>query len=50
MFGLITIVGIVLIVLKALHLIGWSWLWVTLPIWGQVVIAFFWRVLAGPDR
>ena len=31
------VVGIVLIILKLLDLITWSWWWVTLPLWGGFI-------------
>lgn len=30
------VAGAVLVVLKLTHVITWSWLWVTVPIWGPV--------------
>ena len=29
---------LVLLVLKLTHVIAWSWWWVTVPVWGPVVI------------
>lgn len=38
---------IVFIVLKLVGIIGWSWLWVLAPVWGQVVFAFICCVLVS---
>ena len=38
---------IVFIVLKLVGIIGWSWLWVLAPIWGQVVFAVIACVLVS---
>ena len=34
------LLGIAFIVLKLCHVIDWSWWWVTLPIYGVVLLAF----------
>lgn len=38
--GLIVTVlaGIILTLLKMLHYIEWSWLWVTIPFWGPIAL------------
>jgi hypothetical protein len=33
------VAGVVLVTLKLTHVIEWSWLWVTVPIWGPVWVA-----------
>jgi hypothetical protein len=35
---------LVFLVLKLTHVIGWSWWWITAPIWGTFIIVF---VIAG---
>ena len=34
--GICDVLGIVFIVLKLLHVINWSWWWVTAPFWGSI--------------
>lgn len=34
------LLGIAFIVLKLCHVIDWSWWWVTLPIYGWILLAF----------
>lgn len=38
-YGLFFILGIVFIVLKLTEVVGWSWWWVTAPIWGPFAVA-----------
>ena len=33
-----SVVGIVFIILKLVGVIEWSWWWVTLPLWGGIVL------------
>lgn len=37
--GFFGLLFIVFLVLKLTNVIGWSWLWVTAPLWGVVIIA-----------
>jgi len=32
--GVLGLLGLAFLVLKLTHVIGWSWLWVTVPFWG----------------
>ena len=36
--GVSSVVGIVFIILKLVGVIDWSWWWVTLPLWGGIVL------------
>ncbi len=36
--GISSVVGIVFIILKLVGVIEWSWWWVTLPLWGGIVL------------
>ena len=47
--GFVTTLTLIFIVLKALGLIAWSWVWVLCPIWISVLLvaAFFLAVLVG---
>lgn len=36
--GVVGLLGVVFVVLKLTHVIGWSWWWVTLPFWGGFAI------------
>ncbi len=36
--GLSGALFLVLLVLKLTHVIGWSWWWVTAPLWGPTVV------------
>ena len=36
--GVSSVVGIVFIILKLVGVIEWSWWWVTLPLWGGIVL------------
>ena len=36
--GISFVVGIVFIILKLVGVIEWSWWWVTLPLWGGIVL------------
>ena len=38
--SLLILTGVILIVLKATNVIGWSWWLVTIPFWGPVVLMF----------
>jgi hypothetical protein len=40
------ILGIVFIVLKLMHVIAWSWLWVLAPFWAPIVLAILFLLLA----
>ena len=31
-------VFVVLLILKVAHVVNWSWLWITLPLWGILLI------------
>lgn len=33
-FSTTSLLGLVLVVLKLSHVIGWSWWWVSVPFWG----------------
>ena len=33
-----SVVGIIFIILKLVGVIEWSWWWVTLPLWGGIVL------------
>lgn len=37
--GLVTTLGIIFVILKLTGAITWSWLWVTLPFWGGLVLS-----------
>ena len=39
--GFFGVLALILITLKLLGLIEWSWLWVTAPLWGGFVIGLF---------
>lgn len=39
-FSLFTFAGCLLIILKAAEVIKWGWLWVLIPFWGPVALAF----------
>ena len=32
--GLFSVIGIVFVILKLVHVINWNWWWITLPFWG----------------
>lgn len=36
--NIFSVVGIVFIILKLVGVIEWSWWWVTLPLWGGIVL------------
>lgn len=36
--GVLGLLGIVFVTLKLLGIIQWSWLWVTAPFWGGIVL------------
>jgi hypothetical protein len=36
--GFLSFLGLLFIALKLCHVIEWSWLWVTLPLWGGIAI------------
>lgn len=38
--GFFGLLGVVFIALKLMGHIDWSWIWVTLPLWGGFVFAF----------
>jgi phosphoglycerol transferase MdoB-like AlkP superfamily enzyme len=35
----LTLLGVAFVVLKLVHVIAWSWWWVTVPFWGPTVLA-----------
>lgn len=37
----LTLLGIAFIILKLTNIIDWSWWWVTLPLWGGIVLILF---------
>lgn len=37
--GVFGLLGIVFVTLKLLHVITWSWWWVTVPFWGGFALA-----------
>lgn len=37
--GTLSVLTIVLVTLKLIGVINWSWWWVLAPIWGQILIA-----------
>lgn len=43
--GIVGLLGVVFVVLKLTHVIGWSWWWVTAPFWGSFLLALL--LLAG---
>ena len=45
--GTLSILGIVFVILKLLGKISWSWVWVTVPFWGQLVIAAIILIILG---
>lgn len=38
--GFLSVLGLIFIVLKLLHVIDWAWVWVLAPIWGGFLIGF----------
>jgi hypothetical protein len=44
--GTLGLLGVVFVVLKLVHVINWSWWWVTLPFWGGFAL-FLAIVLIG---
>lgn len=36
--SVVGLLGVVFVTLKLLHVIDWSWWWVTLPFWGGLVV------------
>lgn len=38
--GVVGLLGVVFVTLKVLHIINWSWWWVTLPFWGGFALFF----------
>lgn len=45
-WGLATVLFVVFLVLKLTHVIAWSWLWVTSPLWISAGLALIVLVLA----
>jgi hypothetical protein len=43
--GVLGLLGIVFVVLKLTGVINWSWLWVTVPFWGGLVLFLFLLIL-----
>ena len=37
--GLVSLLGIVFVILKLVDTIDWSWIWVTAPFWGEILLA-----------
>jgi len=40
-FGMGFVLFVVLLVLRLTGVIGWSWWWVTVPVWGPLALAAF---------
>ena len=36
--GVVGLLGVVFVTLKLLHIITWSWWWVTAPFWGGIAL------------
>jgi len=36
--GVFGLLGVAFVVLKLTHVIDWSWLWVTAPFWGSIIL------------
>ncbi len=36
--GFLSVLGLIFIVLKLLHVIDWPWVWVLAPIWGGFLL------------
>lgn len=47
MGALALLLGIVFIVLKLTHVVAWSWLWVTAPIWITLALAVVFMATVG---
>lgn len=45
--GILDILGVVFVILKLIGKISWSWVWVTAPFWGQLVIAAIILIILG---
>lgn len=51
--SILGLLGVTFVVLKLLHVINWSWWWVTAPFWGSLVlfivlvVVFFLGVVAA---
>ena len=45
--GIIGVLGVVFVVLKLTHVIAWSWLWVTAPFWGGLVLWIAFMLVAA---
>lgn len=40
-------VELLLIILKAFGIIGWSWVWITLPFWGVFGLVSIWILMTA---
>jgi len=45
--GFFGLLGVVFIALKLLGVIGWSWWWVTAPLWGGLAIGLVFAVVVA---
>ena len=45
--GLCGVLFVVFLVLKLTHVVGWSWWWITAPLWIPVVITLLVLVIQG---
>ena len=45
--GILDILGVVFVILKLIGKISWPWVWVTVPFWGQLVIAAIILIILG---
>ena len=45
--GILDILGVVFVILKLIGKISWSWIWVTAPFWGQLVILAIILIILG---
>ena len=45
--GILDILGVVFVILKLIGKISWSWVWVTVPFWGQLVILAIVLIILG---
>ena len=43
--GFFGLLGIVFITLKLCGVIGWSWWWVTSPLWGSIVLGLIFGIV-----
>lgn len=45
--GIIGLLGIAFVVLKLVGVIDWSWWWVTLPFYGQIILLIITLIIVG---